>query len=572
MPHVQVRMPGHDRNRSLGYLAIAWMENLCRHGFGSVRGQRMIFDQDFYALTLDVYTLDTNGRRLYDTCVVSRAKGTAKSEWAGNVVLFDSMGPSRFAGWATGGETFEQFGFTYTYIKGEPMGRRLQDPFVRLLATEEGQTGNTFRNVRSNLEDASAPLSAVPGVDSGITRAIIPNGGEIRPSTSGAASKDGGLETMAVADETHLYNQPELRGMYDTVDQNLPKRKADEPWMLATTTMYGDGEDSIAERQHKLAKAIMEGKVSNPRFLFDHIEAGTITNLGDTEQLRAALHESYSNREWIDYDRYIARAQDPTKSPERFRRLNLNQQSASATAFVTSQQLAAIGELDGELIAPLKKGETITLGFDYAPGNLVERAEGSKKLLRVPDATALVACRLKDMTLHPIGIWEATEHAAMLGWNPPMVEIEATFHDTMAKFNVVGVFADPSGVEGYLDRWTSRYLKKLKVVASRGRPMYFYMSGKSATTSGKAVESLYEAIASEQVHMVASAQLIRHFLNARRVTNRWGLALYKRTSDSPEKIDGAVASVLAYAAAVQALNKGIGTATTTRRRAPRVIN
>lgn len=557
MPRIQVRMPNHNRSRSLGRLACAWIEYLCRHGFGTVRGQRMKLDDDFYDFIVDAYCLEPSGRRMYDLVVLSRPKGTAKSELAGNVTLFDAHGPSRFAGWAVGGETFEQHGFVHTYLPGEPMGRRIQDSFVRLLATEEGQTGNTFRNIRSNLEDEGSPLAAVPGMDSGITRALLPDGGEIRPSTSGAASKDGGLESFAVADETHLYTTEETREMFNTVRRNLAKRKEDQPWFLCTTTMYGDGERSVAEMHHKKALAILEGKAKNNRMLFDHVEGGIITDLSDEVRLLEVLKEAYSNRTWIDYERYVGDGQDELVDRSSFRRLNLNQQAASMTAWLTSQQVGAVASRDDSPVSPLTKGDIITLGFDYAPGNVVERTK--KKLLRIPDATALVACRLSDMSLHPVGIWEATEQAAMNGWNPPLVEIEQTVHDAFTKYRVVGMFADPTGFQGYLDRWTSKYHKMLRVIGSTGRPMYRYMSGTSATTSGKDIDLLYNAIASQQVRIAESAVLTRHFLNARLASGTYGHKLLKRTPDSPLKIDGAVASVLAYTAAVIALNKGVNT-------------
>jgi hypothetical protein len=79
--------------------------------------------------------------------------------------------------------------------------------------------------------------------DVGLTRTFIqePGGGEIRPSTSGDASKDGGLETLTVCDETHLYLQA-LKDMYDTVERNCRKREMDEPLLLRTTTAYSPGE------------------------------------------------------------------------------------------------------------------------------------------------------------------------------------------------------------------------------------------------------------------------------------------------------------------------------------------
>lgn len=576
MTRLQIRMPGHDREKSLGHLGAAWIEHFFRHGPGPIGGQPYRLDDHFYDLLTDAYALENSGRRLYMTVVMSAPKGTSKSEFAGAVTLFEVHGPCRFAGWAKGGEVFEQYDFRYVYQPGEPMGRLIRDPYARLLATEEGQTGNTYRNVRANLSPGYPLHQHVAGYrefQAGKTMAMLPGNAQIWPSTAGAASKDGGLETFAVADETHLYATDELRDMYETVDQNLPKRgMLDEPWMLATTTMYRAGQNSVAEQQHKLALAINEGKVTNPGMLYDHIEGGTIVDLADTDRLREVLHEAYADRDWINYDRYVARAQDPTKDPARFRRYYLNQQAAGAEAYVSDQELRAIATIDGEEIAPLKRGDVITLGFDYAPGNRGDNTSPAKRRrLRVPDATALVACRLTDMTLHPLGIWEADEVKAISeGWNPPMLDIENTVHDAFKQYDVVAMFADPSGIESYLDKWTARYLSKLKVRATGERPMYRYMSGKSATRSGKDVDALYEAIATQQAFMAPHPVMTRHFLNARRSSTQYGTALYKPNPDSPLKIDAAVASVLAHAAAVLALNKGLGVTTKTRGRVRRL--
>jgi hypothetical protein len=566
-------MPGHDRERSLGHLGAAFIEHFFRHGPGPIGGKPYRLDDHFYDLLTDAYALENTGRRLYMTVVVSAPKGTSKSEFAGAVTLFEVYGPSRFAGWAKGGEVYEQHDFRYVYQPGEPMGRRIRDPYARLLATEEGQTGNTYRNVRANLSQGYPLYEHVSGYrefQAGKTMAMLPGNAQVWPSTAGAASKDGGLETFAVADETHLYITDELRDMYETVDQNLPKRGLiDEPWMLATTTMYRAGQNSVAEQQHKLALAIQAGTVPNPGLLYDHIEGGTIVDLAETDRLREVLHEAYADRDWINYDRYVARAQDPTKDPARFRRYYLNQQAAGAEAYVTSNELNAVLGTEEDPIAPLKKGETITVGFDYAPGN--RDGSGKRRHFRVPDSTALIACRISDMTLHKLGLWEADEVLAKKeGWNPPMVEIDATVHEAFAKYDVVAFFADPSGIESYLDRWTAKYLSRLKIKASAERPMYRYMSGKSATQSGKDVDALYEAIATQQVRIAPDPDLIRHFLNARRESGKFGTALYKANPDSPRKIDAAVTCVLAYAPAVLALNKGIGLIQAVRGRARKI--
>jgi hypothetical protein len=259
LPRTLVRAPGHDRTRSLGWLALAWMEFFVVHGPGAVQGMPVSHGDEFSGFVADCYGLDEDGRLLYDSAFFSRPKGADKSGLGARLALFEALGPCRFDGFAKGGEVYEDpwdLGFTYTYEAGEPMGRHIGVPYIRIMATEEGQTGNVFDTIHFNLTDDEAPLSQVPGVDAGITRIVLPNNGEITPSTASSASKDGGKETFVVFDETHLYNTPELRRMYATVTRNLRKRKREGTWYLETTTMYAPGEESVAERTYDLAEAI----------------------------------------------------------------------------------------------------------------------------------------------------------------------------------------------------------------------------------------------------------------------------------------------------------------------------
>jgi len=68
-----VRAPQHDRNRSLGWLAVWWIETFCVHGPGDVQGTLVKLDDEFTAFIVDVYGLDESGRRLYDSAFLSRA-------------------------------------------------------------------------------------------------------------------------------------------------------------------------------------------------------------------------------------------------------------------------------------------------------------------------------------------------------------------------------------------------------------------------------------------------------------------------------------------------------------------
>ncbi|MFH8737376.1 hypothetical protein [Streptomyces sp. NPDC017964] len=234
-------------------MAVAWMEYFVVHGPGDVQGEPVRHGDEYTGFVVDCYAVDDDeGRLLYDSAFFSRPKGCDKSGLGARIGLFEAFGPARFAGWAEGGEVYRDpwgLGFEYVYEPGEPMGRPVKVPYLRIMATEEGQTGNVFDTIHFNLTDEASPLSMVPGVDVGLTRIILPDGGEIMPSTASSSSKDGGKETWVCFDETHLYNTPELRRMYATVTRNLRRRKRGaQTWYLETTTMFAPGQDSVAER------------------------------------------------------------------------------------------------------------------------------------------------------------------------------------------------------------------------------------------------------------------------------------------------------------------------------------
>ena len=271
MPRTLIRPRGADRERSLGWLAVWWIESFVVHGPGDVEGQPIVHGDEYTGFIVDCYSLDDEGGRLVDSSFISRPKGCNKSGLAAEIALFEALGPCRFDGWAKGGETFKYLGREYVYEPGEPMGRPVRYPMVRIMATEEDQTGNTYDMIYLNLTEGPLSQLKAYGLDAGKTRTLLPEGGEIMPSSSGAASKDGGKETFVVFDETHLYNTNALRSMYKTVSRNLVKRrKSAGTWYIETTTMYAPGEDSVAEHTYEYAQAIAAGKTKRSRMLYDH--------------------------------------------------------------------------------------------------------------------------------------------------------------------------------------------------------------------------------------------------------------------------------------------------------------
>ena len=267
---------------SLGYEVLDWIHAFCCHGPGDVQGDPLDYDDEIREFIIECYRIDeTTGRRKVREAILSRPKGRAKSEIAGMVVVAEALGPVRFDGWDA---------------NGQPVGRPVRSPLIKCLATEESQAGNTFENAAYVLGEWGPDMHPdVFGGTSGVrkyqsaTAVYLPGGGEVRASTSGSASKDGGKETFVVPDESHLYVLPELRSMYATVMRNLGKRKLADPWALQTTTAYRPGEESIAEQK---LTAWRKGTL-DPSIYMNHREARGKIDINDREHTLKQLRQVY---------------------------------------------------------------------------------------------------------------------------------------------------------------------------------------------------------------------------------------------------------------------------------------
>lgn len=569
MPHDLLLADGHDRDRSLGWLATAWVEALAVHGTGSIAGEPVVLTNDHTRFLVDTYAHSEAGKRLYQRAMLSRPKGGYKSGLAAFWSLFEALGPCRFAGFARGGEEYRDpwgFGFTYAYQPGEPMGRAVKNPFIRVLATEEGQTENTYGGIYFNL--TQGPLAEImPRNAAGLTRSLLPDGGEIRPSTSGAASKDGGNETAVVADEVHLYDTPELRQMFNTVDRNFTKRAADEPLALITTTWHRDGADSIGERLHRQAERIRdEREKGGPRkarqtLLMDHrFGVVDLEDFGNEKKLRKALRESYDDAlEWNDIDVLVDKAFDPLTDPADFIRYYLNAPSVHADQWMAPSEWAGAGQgtpREGLTeTEPIQDGDVIVLGFDGSEGRTDDK---------VADSTALVGCRVSDGALFVLGLWEQPPGLRAQGggakvWEPPRAEVDAAIAAAFDRFTVVGFWGDPAGWTSDFAAWAAKYGHRLKVKAGSSHPLAWWMTGRMSGRTATALTQFREAILTGAARHFDEARLSEHILNARMTGGRSGVQITK--PESPRmvrKIDLAVAAVIAWQARLAAVAAGAG--------------
>ncbi|WP_241834058.1 terminase large subunit [Streptomyces sp. NTK 937] len=538
-------------------MALAWMEFMVVHGPGDVQGEPVRHGDEYSGFVVDCYAVDDDeGKLLYDSAFFSRPKGCDKSGLGARIGLFEALGPARFAGWAEGGEVYRDpwgFGFEYVYEPGEPMGRPVKVPYLRIMATEEGQTGNVYDTIYFNLTDESSPLSAIPGIDPGLTKINLPQGGEITPSTASSSSKDGGKETWVCFDETHLYNTPELRRMYATVTRNLRKRKKGAgTWYLETTTMFAPGQDSVAERTYEEAEAIREGrkKRGRSRLMYDH-RYGVCADLKDEVQLRAALRDAYGDAmEWIDEDTLVDDFYDLRTDSADGKRYFLNSRTSSSDAWMDPDAWLLCRR--DEEIAP---GELVTLGFD---GSIRD------------DATALTACRVSDGHLQLLGVWEKPEGPEGDGWQVDRESVDAAVARAFERFDVCGFYCDPPHWQDYADAWTRDYGENLSVRATQARPLEWWTN--RPTAMEQALNRFVEAVDDKGLSWCGTDKagdtdadyarkgttLTRHVLNAkRRPLGRNHIGIGKEHPKSPKKIDAAMSATLAYECRADAVAAGI---------------
>lgn len=491
---------------SLGYQVIDWIETYLVHGPGDVQGQPIKLDREYSRFIVDAYEVDRTGRRRVSRALLSRPKGRAKSELAGMLACAEALGPVRCDGFDA---------------HGNPVGRPVTYPYIRCLATEENQAGNTYDNVYYMLAEGPV-IDEYPGLEVHLAKVNIPGGGEIVPSSASSASKDGGKETFAVFDETHLYTTPELRRMHETVSRNLLKRKIAQPWALETSTMYAPGEGSIAEDTHNLYLRVLEGLAEAPGLLVDHREAPPVSIRNKAELKRALRYVYGPAAEWMDLDRMVAELQSMRE--HEVKRYFLNQPTATVDAYIDKETWDA-----AKTDAHPEPGDQIAIGFD-----------GSLRY----DATAIVGCRLSDGLIFPVKVWE-NPHTSD-DWEVDVLEVDAAMAEAFKTYRVEWVYADPAYWQDIVGRWAIEF----------GDRHVFEFWTHRDTPMAQAVERFETAVRTRQLSHTGDPTLTRHVLNARTREVRAGVVLRKETKRSKKHIDAAMAAILAFQARADAIADG----------------
>lgn len=507
---------------SLGYEVLDWIHAYCCHGPGDVQGEALDYDDEIRDFIIECYRLDpSTGRRVYREAIWSRPKGRAKSEVAGMVVCAEARGPVRFDGWDA---------------NGQPVGKQVKSPLIKCLATEESQAGNTFENAAFVLgewgpDEHPEVFGGIGGVrrHQSATAIYLPDGGEVRASTSGSASKDGGKETFVVPDESHLYVLPELRSMYATVMRNLGKRKLADPWALQTTTAYKPGEESIAEQK---LTAWRKGTL-DPSTYVNHREAKGKIDINDRERTLRQLRDVYGpamdpTTGWMEAERIYIDMLDPTvcRDEAEAARYYLNRPMSGQDAWIAK----AVHERQTKHEV-VELGEAISIGFD---GSLND------------DATVLRGCRMSDGYLFKIGVWAKPDGAAGVGWEVPRLDVLATIREAYERYTVSRGYFDPH-------EWRS----DIEALAEElGEERVIPWATSKYTAMHEALDRLHTGLMTGEIWHDDDPIAAEHYGNVH-VAKRGRLRLVKKeTPNSARKIDSVVGDALALEARADAIAAG----------------
>ena len=93
MHDVIPKLTAKDRQRSLGRLAVWWIETFTLIGRGDAKGMRIRHSPEYFQFIIDCYALDRNGRRRFGQVLLARPKGCNKSGFAAEIAMFEAFGP-----------------------------------------------------------------------------------------------------------------------------------------------------------------------------------------------------------------------------------------------------------------------------------------------------------------------------------------------------------------------------------------------------------------------------------------------------------------------------------------------
>lgn len=502
---------------TLGYIVLDWLH---AH-LPSPADDTQPFDptDEQYRLVLAWYRLDPqSGRFIHRRGAIEMAKGWGKSPLVAALAICDFAGPALFDGWDASGEPVAR-----PWGTGDDPA-----PWVQVAANSEDQSENTYGAIYAYLTARDGKVADSLGIDNGRTRLFLKAnpGAKLEPVTASAGSREGQRVTFAVLDETHLWTRRSggLR-LANTLRRNVAKMSGRT---LETTNAPILGEHSVAEDTGVAAENREAG-------VFLYTRRPTVEPMPDwdDERMRTELARVYGDARWIDQDRILREIHDPATEWSDALRFYFNFRTTGAGRAVDPRvwdDLRRDGSDEDHPLIEVPSKSRIGLGFDGS----ISR-----------DATVLAGCT-PDGHGFLIRAW-VRPYDAPEDWRVDRKDVRQTIDETFARYDVGLMLCDPPKWYSEIEDWVTVFGEERVVMLDTNQPRRF----------APAVDRWLTAIR-EGVHTndgdrlvrdhVLSSQLRKVRINDDADDGRTHYVLIK--GEDGRRIDGAVADVLAYQAAV----------------------
>jgi phage terminase large subunit-like protein len=480
---------------TLGWRVLDWIADNLPSPADPTR--EFILTDEQAELVLRWYAVDERGDFLFRRGALEMAKGWGKSPLAAAVALAEFAGPVVFDHWQG----------------TDPVGKPWFNPWVQIAAVSEDQTDNTYNALYEMLVADEHRAAKALGIDDGRTRLYLKGRpGVLEPVTASAGSREGQRLTFSILDETHLWTRRnggvKLAG---TLRRNVAKMGGRT---LETTNAPLLGEKSVAE-QSGLDPGVMH-YARRPAVEPD-------TNWPD-ERLREALREAYGDASWIDLDRLVAEIRDPATSWDDATRYYFNIRSAGAGRAVDPRVWDALAKP-----RDVPSGTRVGLGFD---GSISQ------------DATVLRACTADGYSFI-VRSWVRPKGA--VDWRVNRLEVAEAVAETFARYDVGLMMCDPFKWWTEVETWADRFGEDIVIALETNQARRFAPPVDRWLTAIREGSHTHDADPLTDLHVKAShLQKVR--ITDEEDDGRTRYVLIK--GDDHGRIDGAVADVLAYEAAM----------------------
>lgn len=522
---------------TIGWDALAWADQYLLQSDGPSAGQRWSPTAEQIRILLWWYAVDDQGNFVYRRGVLRRMKGWGKDPFLAVIAAIEMLGPCRFSHWDS---------------DGNPVGRAEPAAWVQIVAVAQAQTVNTMKV----FPGLFSPLCiAKYGLEIGKEQIQAGGGRVIQAVTSSPRVLEGGRPTLVIMNETHHWVQA-VGGdeLGQVAERNTAKRPGGTARTIQITNAHVPGENSWAEGTYDSMQDIITGRSAGSGIFYDSLESNPEIDIYATDlpsgteeekdlrrveiknRVELCLLHARGDSVWLNIPRLIEEILDSQTPIEKARRFYFNQIVASEDAWITKQQWDATTLFDKDI----EIGDEIVLGFD-----------GSK----TRDSTALVAMRVKDGLFKAIRIWERPKPPHDVDWEVPKDQVDDMVEWAFSSYKVVAFYSDVKEWESFVEAWSIRYRDTLKVKASPNSTVAWDMRARLNQIT-MATESLNGHIIDGSIKHVHNRILENHFLNARRRPNKYGISFGKESKESPRKVDAVAATILAYMARHDYLNKG----------------